>query len=192
MLSLICLCIHPQLKGNLQSKCKDFCAEPSDRAEVSISIKCSVKEDFSLFLEFDGQIHWRCIKAFLFLVCCTCEEYWNCIIHHPKSSELPTIPSFSRHYRRGHSHRICLCIPISRFSIVFLYKHARETFLTPRHVSHVQNINFQKMWIFTTMSNTITDSFFCRKQKTFILSHRECPSLSTDTQEHPLSIFISL
>ncbi len=157
MLSLICLCIHPQLKGNLQSKCKDFCAEPSDRAEVSISIKCSVKEDFSLFLEFDGQIHWRCIKAFLFLVCCTCEEYWNCIIHHPKSSELPTVPSFSRHYRRGHSHRICLCIPISRFSIVFLYKHARETFLTPRHVSHVQNFNFQKMWIFTTMTNTITD-----------------------------------
>lgn len=60
MLSLICQCIHPQLKGNLQSKCKDFiCAEQSNGAEVSISIKFPVKQDFILFLEYDGQIQWR-------------------------------------------------------------------------------------------------------------------------------------
>lgn len=73
MLSLICLCIHPQLKGNLQSKCKDFiCAEQSNRAEVSISIKFPVKQDFILFLEYDGQIYsddFRGnLKAFLFSV----------------------------------------------------------------------------------------------------------------------------
>lgn len=80
MLSLICLCIHPQLKGNLQSKCKDFIyAERCSGAQVSISIKFPVKRDFTLSgIWWPNPLAWEANKNHLF----TCEEI---IIRHHNS-----------------------------------------------------------------------------------------------------------